>query len=99
MTSALTQHERLHEVCERYGIARLEVFGSAARGEDTDESDIDLLYALAPGVRLGWAGLLKELTDELEQILGHPVDPISRNAIHARLRDVLAEAKPLYAAA
>ncbi len=47
--------ERLRQVCERYGVIRLEVFGSAARGAAHRDSDIDLLYTLAPGARLGWA--------------------------------------------
>lgn len=87
----------LGKVCERYGVARLEVFGSVGRGEASPESDLDVLYELAPGARLGWN--IEHLADELSQLLGRPVDLISRNAIHERLRDeVLAEAHLLYAA-
>lgn len=90
--------ERLREVCQRYGIARLEVFGSAARGTGHSGSDIDLLYTLAPGARLGWA--IEDLAVELEHILGRPVDLVSRRALNARIRDqVLKEARPFYAAA
>ena len=89
--------ERLREVCERYGIARLDVFGSVSRGRARAESDIDLLYPLAPGARLGWE--IEALQDELSDILGRSVDLVSRRALHERLRDrVLAEAQPLYAA-
>lgn len=45
--------ERLREVCQRYGVVRLDVFGSSARGTAGPGSDIDLLYTLAPGARLG----------------------------------------------
>ena len=87
--------ERLHEVCERYGVSRLEVFGSTARGVGSAASDIDLLYTLAPGVRLGWE--IEDLAAELAEILGRPVDLVSRRALNARIRDqVLAEAKPFY---
>ena len=90
--------ERLGAVCQRYGIARLEVFGSAARGTAHSGSDIDLLYTLAPGARLGWA--IEDLAVELEHILGRPVDLVSRRALNARIRDqVLKEARPFYAAA
>lgn len=41
--------ERLREVCQRYGVVRLDVFGSSARGTAGPGSDIDLLYTLAPG--------------------------------------------------
>lgn len=40
---------RLAELCRRYGIARLEVFGSVARGEQHPDSDVDLLYTLEGG--------------------------------------------------
>jgi uncharacterized protein len=87
----------LAAVCRRYGVARLDVFGSAARGEDRSDSDVDLLYELAPGARLGWE--IEDLSDELAAVIGRPIDLVSRRALHARLRDaVLAEAQQLYAA-
>lgn len=87
--------EKLHEVCTRYGISRLELFGSVSRGEASAESDIDVLYELAPGVRLGWD--IEMLADELSELLGRRVDLVSRNALHRRLRDdVTTEARPLY---
>ncbi|HMQ26175.1 MAG TPA: nucleotidyltransferase family protein [Acidimicrobiales bacterium] len=89
--------ESVAAVCERYGIARLDVFGSVARGDADAESDIDVLYVLAPGTHLGWN--IENLTDELTAVLGRPVDLVSRNALHQRIRDrVLAEARTLYAA-
>ena len=90
--------ERLGAVCQRYGIIRLEIFGSMARGTDHSDSDIDLLYTLAPGARLGWE--IEDFTSELEAVLGRRVDLVSRRALHARLQDqVLREAQPFYAAA
>lgn len=84
-------------ICARFGIARLDVFGSFATGEADSDSDIDLLYELAPGRRLGWE--IEELSEELEAALGRPVDLIAGRSLHPRLRDtVLAEARPLYAA-
>lgn len=73
------------------------MFGSVARGEATSQSDLDLLYELRPGARLGWA--IENLSDELSELFGRPVDLVSRRALHAALRDhVLAEARPVYAA-
>lgn len=89
--------ERLREICSRYGVSRLDVFGSVSRGEDTPDSDIDVLYDLAPESRLGWD--IDKLADELSELIGRPVDLVSRNSLHERLRDeVLAQARPLYAA-
>lgn len=89
--------EQLRDVCSRYSVARLEVFGSTARGDVLPDSDVDILYELQPGARLGWR--MEELADELSAVLGRTVDLVSRIALHERLRDsVLAEARPLYAA-
>ena len=89
--------EQLRHVCERYGVARLEIFGSAGRGDARQGSDVDLLYDLQPGARLGWH--VEDLTDELSAVLGRRVDLVSRNALHERLRErVLSEARLLYAA-
>jgi predicted nucleotidyltransferase len=89
--------QRIGAICVRYGVARLEVFGSASRGDARPDSDVDLLYDLAPGARLGWE--IEDLTDELSAVIGRSVDLVSRTALHERLRDkVLAETQLLYAA-
>jgi uncharacterized protein len=88
---------RLAAVCARYGVARLMIFGSVARGTAQPSSDVDVLYELQPGRRLGWE--IEDLSDELSELFGRPVDLVSRAALHERLRAaVLAEAQPLYAA-
>lgn len=87
----------LEAVCERFGVAELSVFGSAVSGRLSPDSDIDVLYVLRDGVHLGWA--INDLSDELEQVLGRPVDLVAKRALHNRLRDtVLSEAKVVYAA-
>ena len=98
MSPAAIDEKRLREGCKRYGIIRLEVFGSSARGTAGPDSDIDLLYTLAPGARLGWE--IEDLALELESVLGRPVDLVSRRSMNPRIREqVLQEARPLYAAA
>jgi uncharacterized protein len=88
---------RLPEVCGRYGIAELRIFGSRARGTERPDSDLDVLYTLRPGRRLGWE--IDQLADELTEIFGRPVDLVSLRALHPLLRSsVLAEARPVYAA-
>ena len=88
---------QLREVCERYGVVRLDVFGSVSRGDARPDSDVDLHYSLAPDARLGWG--IEDLADELAAVLGRPVDLVSRRGLNQRLRDqVLTEAQPIYAA-
>lgn len=89
---------RLAELCRRYGIARLEVFGSVAQGEQRPDSDVDLLYTLEGGRALGWE--VEDLVESLTEVFHRPVDLVSRRSLHPMIRDrVMAEAEPLYAAA
>ena len=89
---------RLDALGRRFGIARLDVFGSVARGEDGPGSDVDLLYKLAQGRSLGWE--IEDLSQDLADLFGRPVDLVSRKALHPLIRDqVLADAEPFYVAA
>ncbi len=88
---------RIAEVCRRYGVAELSVFGSVARGDDTDDSDVDPLYVLEPGSKLGFE--IVDLRDDLEKIIGRRVDLVPKARLKWVIRDrVLAEARVLYAA-
>ena len=88
---------RLSEICRRYGVAELSVFGSFAREEAGSDSDVDLLFELTPDARLGFG--LFDLEAELVELFGRPVDLLSKDSIHRLVRDtVLAEARVLYAA-
>lgn len=91
------QYLALVELCARYGFARLEVFGSVARGEERTDSDIDVLYDLLPGRHVTWE--VVDAAEEMSQILGRPVDLVSRRAVHPLLRErIETEAQALYAA-
>lgn len=66
---------------------KVSVFGSFARGEDTQESDIDLLVELKPRelrppLGFKWFGLW----DELEEILGRKVDLVTESALSPYIR-------------
>lgn len=66
------------------------VFGSAARGEATQASDIDLLVAMKPGADLLDIVAIKQ---DLEDLLGLPIDIVTENSISPYMRDeVLKEA-------
>lgn len=66
------------EFKHKYGVERLAIFGSYARHEQTENSDIDILVELGQQP-LGMRYL--ELAAELETILQHKVDVVSRRAI------------------
>jgi predicted nucleotidyltransferase len=89
--------DRLARVCAEFGVAELSVFGSVARGEAREDSDLDLLYVLSPGRHLGFS--INRLEDELSKLFGRPVDLISKAALHRGIREhVLADARELYVA-
>jgi predicted nucleotidyltransferase len=71
--------EEIKSFCQRWKIVRLELFGSAARGELTAGSDLDFLYTFAEDARWGWKFV--DACDELEAIVGRPVDLVSRTSI------------------
>lgn len=69
----------IQQIAERYGARSLRVFGSAARGAATSESDIDLLVDFDSGRSLlDQVALRNELTD----LLGRPVDVIPQDSLH-----------------
>jgi len=74
------------------------LFGSAARGEMRPDSDIDLLVEFLPGAEID---LVQHFAAEreLSELLGRKVDLVSKRALRESLRhEVLAEARPVYAA-
>lgn len=70
------------ELCRRFHVSRLEVFGSAARGWDFDpaRSDVDLLVSYLPGHHPGIAAH-QDLRDALEDLFGRPVDLVMEAAV------------------
>ena len=71
----------------------LRVFGSAARGDDTEQSDLDLLVDAGPSTTLFDLGGMSE---DLRVLLGVPVDIVTSGGLHRRIRErVLAEARAI----
>ncbi len=91
----LRTHRRddILDLAARHGAHDLRVFGSLARGEGTESSDLDLLVSWDPGRDLFDHVELKE---DLQDLLGIKVDVVTDTTLHWYIRDrVLAEARPL----
>lgn len=87
------KREEILRIAAKHGARNVRVFGSVARGEADEESDIDLLVEFEPG-----RSLLDHaaLWLELQELLGCKVDVVSDRGIKPRIRDrVLGEAMPL----
>jgi hypothetical protein len=80
-------------IARKHGVTSIRVFGSVVRGDDSADSDVDLLVTTGSEVS-SWfpAGLILDL----ENLLGRRVDIVTESGVNSHLRDeVLAEAVPL----
>ena len=91
---ALAAHrEAIRRVVESHRACNARVFGSVIRGEDTDDSDLDILVDPTAETTLFDIGAIRH---ELLQLLGVPVDVLTPKALPEKFRaTVLAEAVPV----
>ena len=94
--------EQITELCCRYGVRRLEIFGSAARGEDffPGRSDVDFLVDFSEGQVPKLDGYL-DLQEELSELLAHNVKLAGRKAIlnkrnYIRRNSILRDLETVY---
>jgi len=86
--------------CHKWNIAELSVFGSVLRNDFTPDSDVDLLVSFDPAARWGlWDYTMMQ--DELQNLLGRPVDLLTKNAVERsrnplRKQAILSSAKTYY---
>ena len=93
--------EALAAFCRRNRVAKLELFGSRAKGTERPDSDVDLLVTFETGYTPGLEFF--GMADELEGILGRKVDLLTRPRVERDTnpyfkQSVLSVAEPLYAA-
>ena len=87
------KREEILRVAAKRGARNVRIFGSVARGEADEASDIDILVDLEPGRSLLDLG---GLWSELNELLGRKVEVVTEKGLRERIRDrVLREAVPL----
>ena len=74
-------NQELSQICARFGVKRLELFGSAAREELTAASDLDFLVEFTEDHSLGMFDRYFGLKEALEELFHRPVDLIEMKAI------------------
>jgi predicted nucleotidyltransferase len=91
---ALRNHRNaIRRIVEANRAKNARVFGSVAAGEDSEDSDLDILVDPTPETTLFDIGAIRS---ELAQLLGVPVDVLTPSALPDRIRGaVLAEAVPV----
>jgi predicted nucleotidyltransferase len=75
------------ELMRRYGLKRLALFGSYAREDQREDSDVDIMVEIDPSVGLGFV----DLADRIEHALGIRTEVVSRRAIEPRYWDIIKE--------
>lgn len=89
---------RLRELCRKWHVAELALFGSVLRDDFGPESDIDVLVTFEADARVGFIGL-GQLADELSLMFGREVDLVPKAGLKPLIKDdVLSSAHTLYAA-
>lgn len=89
--------EQLAELCRRYYVRELALFGSVLRDDFRDDSDIDVLVEFEPGAAIGLYEHF-DLQQALAELLGRKVDLVSKRGLNPLIRDeVIASSELLYA--
>jgi len=87
----------LAQLCRRYHIVALKLFGSALTAAFDPDSDIDLLVTFAPGHTPGWE--IVDIEQAFSTVFNRPVDLLTESSLRPQWRDaVLPSAEVLYAA-
>ena len=90
-----TLRSLLPELRDRWGVQRIGVFGSWARGEQSPESDLDLLIEFSDSRKISLLDIV-ELELELSETLGVKVDLVERSALKPEIgRRVLQQVQPV----
>lgn len=89
--------DELAEICHRYQVRELALFGSVLRDDFSEDSDIDVLVEFEPDARIGFFELAR-LQRELAAIFGRSVDVVLKRGLNPIIREpVLESAEVLYA--
>jgi uncharacterized protein len=95
---------QIADFCRRWGVVRLEIFGSALRDDFGPDSDLDFLFTPGAGFQRNkvygpW--MSDHMAEELSALLGRPVDLLERSRVERmtnwiKRRHILQTALPVY---
>ncbi len=89
---------KIAEICRRYKIRELSLFGSQARGDFSEQSDFDFLVEFEPEARIDYFKFF-EIQEKLEEIVHKKVDLVPKDGLKPFAKKiVLSEAEVVYAA-
>ena len=89
--------EKIADLCRRYHVWEMAIFGSAARGELRPDSDIDIMVEFEPNASIGWEFF--ELEEELTRIFGRRINLGTKRSLKPWIKPgALRDALVIYAA-
>ena len=93
--------DRIAELCRKYHVLELSVFGSLLRDDFGPESDIDFLVAFQGDDYGPWMGKLQRMEEELSSLLGREVELVPKESViqsenWIRRNEILATAQVIY---
>lgn len=90
--------QKIADICRRYQISELALFGSQVRGDFNEKSDFDFLVEFQPEAKIGFIEL-GFIQEELENVVEKPVDLVPKKGLKKLIRNqVLEESEIIYAA-
>lgn len=95
--------EGVREICRRYDVAELSIFGSVLRADFRPDSDVDFLVVFQNDDYGPWASKLTDMERDLSRLLARKVDLVSRRAVeksenYIRRRRILTSREVVYVA-
>ena len=96
--------DRIREICRKYDVTELSVFGSVLRDDFSPDSDVDFLVVFRDNDAGPWAGKFMYMEEELSPLLGRPVDVVDKGGVeqsrnYIRRKQILGSAEVIYVAA
>jgi predicted nucleotidyltransferase len=83
--STLKEHEKL--IRQKFGVKRIGIFGSFARGEEREDSDLDVLVVFEEGQKT--FDNYMDLKFYLEDLFGRKIDLVTEKALKPQLKDII----------
>lgn len=86
MPNLKIDQKKLEEICHKYQVEFLGVFGSVARGEQRTESDMDLLVRFSPDAKVGFFKLY-DIEQDFSRFLRRRVEIVTQSSLNPYIKD------------
>ena len=83
-----SKREKIYDIASEYGVSNIRIFGSVARGEESEDSDVDLLVSINyKNYGSGFARV--DFKNRIEKFLHHKVDILTEKSLHPSIKQTI----------